>query len=293
MRVFGKINLFLNVFVKEGDFHAIQSVFAPCFDIYDDISVRVCDEDEAGVFFSVSPVIYKTQSAEFCEKYTKQVAALAKKEDNAAKAVRLFCEEFGDVALRVEIEKGIPFLAGMGGSSADAVGVLKCLCEMFSKTQADVVDIMAAIGSDLAGMWSGGVNYCWGRGEKAVEIAKSLGGFAVLCTPEFGVSTKAVFEKFDNIEGGIEYFPYRECYREECDYFEVADGLSNALERSAFAVSPQLYEFASAIEQATNECFHMTGSGSGLFCLAKERKKAEEIYAKIKDKCAFCAVVCI
>ncbi|MFI3168201.1 MAG: hypothetical protein R3Y32_08835 [Bacillota bacterium] len=291
MRVFGKINLFLNVAKLGGDlavFHDIQSVFAPCFDIYDEISVSVCEKSQAGVFFAVSENILKCGREDYIADYEKKVANLASFEDNTKKAMRLFFEKFGNQNIRVEIKKGIPFLAGMGGSSADAVGVLKCLCEMAGKSYSDVAKICDAVGSDLAGMWSGGVNFCWGRGENAVEIAENLGGYAVVCVPNFGISTREIFAKFDSDQSENAHFEYAK--NKNYNFISEFPNLTNALEKSAFSAFPKMREFADGLSAKTGEKFLMTGSGSGVFSLCYDMAKANEIHDKIKGFSGFSCI---
>ncbi len=291
MRVFGKLNVFLNVLEigeKSSSYHEIQSVFAPCFDIYDEISLSVCNRGEGGVFFSVSENILNCGNSDFICEYKKMVESLSLIEDNAKRALNLFCEKFGGGQYRVEIAKGIPFLAGMGGSSADAVGVLKCLCEKTGKSYQDVAKICDAIGSDLAGMWSGGVNFCSGRGENAVEIASDLGGYAVVCVPNFGISTREIFQKFDSTNGDKTHFEFKE--KNEFDFISNFSQLSNSLQIPAFSAFPKMAEFAELICEKSRVDFLMTGSGSGMFHLCRGLKKASEIHDKIKDFCAFSAV---
>ncbi len=297
MRVFGKLNLFLDVFSEVDGYHPIQSVFSPMFDIYDEISVSLCDKSEAGVFFAVADFLKESQSGEFLERFEAEVSRLSQIQDNAKRAVVLFCEKFSDFSaenLRVDIVKGIPFLGGMGGSSADAVGVLKCLCEMTGRGFSDVCDIANSIGSDLAGMWSGGVNFCSGRGENAVPIANEIGGFAVCVTPDFGVSTREVFKAFDLIcESDVERFCGCDVdfsHLESFDYIENFGKLKNSLEKPAFLVQSKMAEFADILREKSGVDFRMTGSGSGMFYLAKDYEKAVDISCKIRDFCSFCRV---
>lgn len=287
MRVFGKLNLFLNVFGAKNGFHGIESVFAPCFDIYDEVSI--CLADKSSVEFSVADFVY-LQSADYVERYQKLVSDLAGFEDNTARAVRLFCCKFGISGVSACVKKGVPFSAGMGGSSASAVAVLLCLCEKFGKSFSDVSDIVNALGSDLAGMWGGGVNFCEGRGDIAREIAREVGGFAVVCTPCFGVSTKDVFKAFDRLEEVKIFSDVEGCKNGEFDYFAGFDVLENSLERASFAVSQNLENFADVLREKSGVNFKMTGSGSGFFTLVKDLKTAREIHEKVREYCDFSAI---
>ncbi|MFI3129447.1 MAG: hypothetical protein R3Y18_05210 [Bacillota bacterium] len=287
MRIFGKLNLFLNVFGVVDGFHGIESVFAPCFDIYDEIFISVADE--TSVEFSPADFVY-LQSADYVERYEKAVGSLAGFEDNTARAVRLFCGKFGVSGVAVRVKKGVPFSAGMGGSSASAVAVLKCLCEKFEKSFSDVSDIVNALGSDLAGMWGGGVSFCEGRGEIARDIAGEIGGFAVVCTPSFGVSTREVFQAFDRLSDVKIFAGVEDCKNGEFDYFANFGMLENSLETASFAISVDLENFAGVLREKSGVNFKMTGSGSGFFTLVKDLKTAREIHEKVREYCDFSAI---
>ncbi len=288
MRVFGKLNLFLNVAEAKGGFHAIESVFSPCFDIYDEVEVALCGSG-VNVDFSVCDFV-GLQSADYIKRYKNSVSQLSGFEDNTAKAARLFCEKFGVAGVNICVKKGIPFLAGMGGSSADAVGVLKCLCEAFGKGYAEVSDIANACGSDLAGMWSGGVNFCTGRGEFAREISENIGGFAVVCAPSFGVSTKEVFAAFDSFENAETFANTEDCLNRKFDYIGDFAKLENSLQKAAYTVSPSLEKFAKKISESSGVKFKMTGSGSGFFTLVRDLHAAETVLEKIAKHCDFVAI---
>ncbi len=287
MRVFGKLNLFLNVYGAENGFHPIESVFAPCFDIYDEVFTR--DADVTSVEFSLADFVH-LQSSEYVKRYEKLVSGLANFEDNTAKAVRLFADKFGVSGISVKVKKGVPFSAGMGGSSASAVAVLKCLCEKFGKSYADVSDIVDKLGSDLAGMWSGGVNFCVGRGELAREILSDIGGYAVVCTPAFGVSTKEVFSAFDGLLCVKNFGNVSDCIFGKFDYFADFGTLENSLETASFKVSEGLKNFADVLREKSGVNFKMTGSGSGFFTLVKDLETAEKIHEKVRNHCDFSAI---
>lgn len=287
MRVFGKLNLFLNVFGAKNGFHPIESVFAPCFDIYDEVFISVADK--TSVEFSVADFVY-LQSADYIARYENAVLVLGDFEDNTARAVRLFAGKFGISGVAVRVKKGVPFCAGMGGSSASAVAVLKCLCEEFGKSFDDVSDIVNMLGSDLAGMWSGGVNFCTGRGEFAREIAGGIGGYAVVCAPCFGVSTKEVFAAFDGLADVKIFGGVADCAGGKFDYFGDFARLENSLEGASFVVSDRLENFAEILREKSGAIFKMTGSGSGFFTLVQDLKSAREICEKVREYCDFSAI---
>lgn len=284
MKGFAKINLFLNVYKKDAfdDLHPIYSVFLPCSDIFDEVVVSRCDGDNRVEFFIREGACGFADSSRFA----MQVRSLAGG-DNVAKAVELFSKKFNIFGIAVAVYKGIPFGAGLGGSSASVAGVLVALCEKFAIDLRAVSDIARAVGSDVLGMMNG---LCFVDGAELCEpIADRMGLFAVVCVPDFGVSTRDVFAKFDEVGG--ELFDYGEDFL--CGGIDPTSQLSefkNSLEKPAFLVEPRLVEFLDALKNASGRDFLMTGSGSGFFCLVQTKQEAEEILEKVKNICEFCAV---
>ncbi|MEG2561292.1 MAG: 4-(cytidine 5'-diphospho)-2-C-methyl-D-erythritol kinase [Clostridia bacterium] len=117
------------------------------------------------------------------------------KENTASKAVALLQEEFG-IELRVEIVKGIPMSAGLGGSSADASGVFACAQMLFDLPKDVVTKLANKVGSDVAYMMSGGACRVGGRGEIVQRV--DLPNFAlVIAQKEVGASTRDVYQRYD------------------------------------------------------------------------------------------------
>lgn len=56
---------------------------------------------------------------------------VAPQENTVIKAIKALRDDFGDFGVDVTVKKNIPFCAGLGGSSADAAGVIAALSELF------------------------------------------------------------------------------------------------------------------------------------------------------------------
>ena len=103
--------------------------------------------------------------------------------------------------LDITIEKHIPVCAGLGGGSSDAAAVLRALNEMEDACLApeSVAGIGALVGSDVPYCVIGGTALAEGRGEILTPLPPLPKCWAVLCKPEFSISTPALFAKIDSV----------------------------------------------------------------------------------------------
>lgn len=105
--------------------------------------------------------------------------------------------------LTLFLVKRIPFMAGLGGGSADAAALLSLLHERFPLPSTCSLDSLAQkIGADVPFCLSGGTKLCGGTGEK-MEAMPSLKGLPLLILkPKFSVRTSAAFLRYDLAQEG-------------------------------------------------------------------------------------------
>jgi len=141
----------------------------------------------------------------------------------------------------VRLTKRIPAGAGLGGGSADAAAVLRWAgC-------ADLA-LAASLGADVAFCLRGGRARVSGIGEvvESLPLAELEGCAYTLLTPPFGVSTPAVYRRWDALGGPQGAGP-------------------NDLEAAALAVEPRLAAWRDRLGDATGETPVLAGSGSTWF----------------------------
>jgi 4-diphosphocytidyl-2-C-methyl-D-erythritol kinase len=138
----------------------------------------------------------------------------------------------------VHVDKRIPHGAGLGGGSADAAAVLRW-------AGCDDVALAAALGADVPFCMVGGRARVSGIGEVVERLALVDVAFT-MCTPPFGVSTPAVYARWDALGG------------------PTADG-PNDLEPAALAVEPRLRDWRDRFGEATGRPPVLAGSGSTWF----------------------------
>lgn len=121
----------------------------------------------------------------------------------AAQAALRWWEARGQVprGLEITIEKSVPVCAGMAGGSSDAAAVLRALNQMEGAPLSlrEVAKIGERVGSDVPYCILGGTALAEGRGEILTPLPPLPQCWAVLCKPEFSISTPALFAKIDSV----------------------------------------------------------------------------------------------
>lgn len=210
-------------------------------------------------------------------------------ENNAVKAAELFVKTFGVNGADIEIFKNIPLGAGMGGSSADAAGVLRGMAKLYGTgSEKQLKELADSLGSDTGYMLGGGFARISGRGErvKPLGFAQRLNFLALI--PDGGVSTAQCYALYD-----------KEPTRSACsdraveamrsgDIKALGGALSNGLYGAAKKLNPQV-ERAFEELAAFDPCgVTMTGSGSAVYALFENAEFCA--YAKSRYRGKFRAV---
>ena len=121
----------------------------------------------------------------------------------AAQAALRWWEARGQTGrgLDITIEKHIPVCAGLAGGSSDAAAVLRALNGMEDACLPSeaVARIGALVGSDVPYCVMGGTALAEGRGEVLTPLPALPKCWAVLCKPEFSISTPALFARIDSV----------------------------------------------------------------------------------------------
>lgn len=124
-------------------------------------------------------------------------------EDNlACKAIRMLAEKIGrkeDEAIRVVVEKQIPYQAGLGGGSSDAAAALAGAAWLWGIDPDAVLlqDVARALGVDVCFFMHGGCVLLEGRGDVLDHRLTPRKDSVVIIRPDVGVSTSAAYQLFD------------------------------------------------------------------------------------------------
>ncbi len=266
---FSKINLSLNVEKTSGKFHSIDSMV---------VSVDCCD------------VVEVTPRNDFAVKVGK--CRNIRPQDNVAyKAAREFCRVFGTHGCNVRIKKRIPIAAGMGGSSADAASVVRCLCKIYDvdiKSE-QVHELCAVLGSDVNFLLHGGFARMTGKGDDLEFLHLAAPIFFAVTTFDHPLFAKDIYARFDEVGGA-------QCNNEQLlsslklGNYDALDGLCNGLQRAATVDDNFAESYLSFCRKESLSCC-MTGSGSAFFVPFAEKVKAKDAVRKLK-KAGFKTFLC-
>ena len=188
------------------------------------------------------------------------------------KAVRRLPRRYGGGGGVVRLEKRIPFGAGLGGGSSDATAVLLAVDEIFSLglPEEELIDCAAALGSDTAFFVRNTPQLCSGRGEVMRPLALDLRGlWIVLIKPECGVSTREAYAGVRPFRPAI---PLAERIVEPLACWQ--ESLKNDFEPHIFAAHPEIAAAKRALLERGALYASMSGSGSAVFGLFGDEKKA-------------------
>ncbi len=271
IKIPAKVNLNLDILGVENGFHTLKTLVCS-IDLYDEITLSKREDELINVKMQGLPLDCPPEK------------------NNAYKTAELFLNRFSLNGVDITIDKKIPVCGGLGGSSADIVGVLKGLRKLYN-INADIYEIANQLGSDTAYMLNGGTAVLSGRGER-VERVKIRQKFHLLMISEPAevskkVSAKECYAEFDR--QGIKYTPTTDIAlrllktRDSDNFFKV---IKNDLYPSAVRLLPEIKENLECLSKYAPAV--MTGSGStvlGIFKSKAERDRAfEELFPKYGEK---------
>ncbi len=256
IKVFAKINYSLDICGKqENGYHSLDMLMT---------SVDIFDVIECNKALQSSVYI----DGKICED----------RSNTAWKTLELLQKHYC-ICLEVRITKGIPYSAGMGGSSADASGILWCVSRLYRIPLKKLHSLAMEIGSDCKYMMYGGCVRAQGVGEK-IEVVQQNPQNVVVVQTSIGASTRQVYEQFDKNN-----ISYKDNIRSICANFDC-NKLYNVLETPAQQLCPEIAIAKDLLSKySSNVC--MTGSGSAYFAIFDTYEQACEVAKALKEKAIF------
>ncbi len=194
--------------------------------------------------------------------------------------------------IHIHIEKKVPFQAGMGGGSGDGAAVLIALNKIFKTDYPEKIlcRIGVKVGADIPFCIVGGTALALDTGAVVAPLPDLEGFPIVIVKPKDGVSTKEAYEAVDSVENMK--------HPKNNQMLELlADGESEAAIKLCNNVFEQAFEISGRVDikhimnknKALAAC--MTGSGSAVYGIFKEKKDAENAIKELEkmfDEVYFC-----
>ena len=115
-----------------------------------------------------------------------------------------FSDEFKgwDFGMHIRLRKRIPSSAGLGGGSADAAAVIKGMNALFETGlgKEALMNIGAAVGSDVPFCIAGRTALAEGRGEKLTPVPDFPRSYVLVVKPDIKISTGEAYDALDSYE---------------------------------------------------------------------------------------------
>ena len=213
----------------------------------------------------------------------------------AVRSALNFLELVGDEGrgMLITLHKDIPVGAGMAGGSADAAAVLRALNRAYGSplTAQQLLAAGETVGSDVAFCLRGGTALAAGRGELLTPLPALPACAFVICKPEFSISTPELFKKLDNTK--LNCHPDTEGLLEALRAGDL-DGICRRMYNVFEDVDDRRMRTVCSVKGALLDCGAlgavMTGTGSAVFGVFRDRAAAESACTTMKKDYRFCCV---
>jgi 4-diphosphocytidyl-2-C-methyl-D-erythritol kinase len=247
-----KINIGLNIVRRRNDgFHDIETIFYPC---------NLCDILEIVEYpvGSHMPLFHNTGLS--------IDASLDK--NLCVKAYRLLQNDCKLPEISIHLHKIIPFGAGLGGGSSDAVFTILLLNRLFSLnlTSEKISAYALNLGSDCVFFTGNKPVIARGRGEIIESIENKLSGyFIVIVKPSFGIST---VEAYSQVIPQVPAYNLIESFNQPVEKWSLT--IVNDFEKPLFLKYPELLKIKDELYKSGALYASMSGSGSAIYAIYKK-----------------------
>ncbi|MBN2289868.1 MAG: 4-(cytidine 5'-diphospho)-2-C-methyl-D-erythritol kinase [Candidatus Glassbacteria bacterium] len=266
IEVYAKINLSLRILGKiEGGYHSVETIFQ---------NISLADRMK----FTVADGETEVRCSH---------PAVPEGKENLAYQAAVSCLEIlkvKDKGLLIEIEKGIPVGGGLGGGSADAAGTILACEKLFGPVPGGDTTrfaLAAALGADVPFLLYGGRALAWGIGERMLQLPVKGSTPVLLIIPDIAVSTSWAYRALDDTRSEGIHTEIMDVNSGPLNWEELlgqlgpTGGLVNDFEPVVFAYHPKLRDLKLRLREAGADVALMSGSGSAIFGLFKDRKKRD------------------
>lgn len=261
-----KVNLFLEVLGKREDgYHNVETVLETV-DLFDVISLKELKEG----------IEIKSNLPELPlgkENLAYQAAFLLKKRLGLKKGIQL------------TINKRIPLASGLGGGSSNGASVLLGLNKLWDLdlSYEELLGLAREIGADVPFFLRKGRALGRGRGDELWPLPQSPTLYFVLIFPGFEISAEWAYK---NLKGNLT--KERQSIKmilsalKSGKIEKIGNSLYNRLEEAVIPRHPLIARIKERLLELGVCGALMSGSGSSVFGLVEDGKRAKEIYNKIK-----------
>lgn len=250
VKAYAKLNLTLGISGVKDGYHMLDSLVCTV-DLYDLIIMNKRRDDLVSV-----------------QMHGLGSEVLPPENNNAVKAAQAYIDRFQTRGVDIKIYKNIPMGAGMGGSSADAAGVLRGMTKLYGfGSERELKELADSLGSDTGYLLTGGYARLSGRGEKVERLDCGMRLNFLALIPKSGVSTAACYSLYDTEPRQILTSDNAVEALTAGDVGALAGSMNNALYAPAVKLNPQVERAKGELESFSPLGVNMTGSGSAVFAV--------------------------
>ena len=270
-----KVNLNLEILGKrEDNYHNLESVFQKV-NLYDEIYIK------------------KIQTDDF--KLNINVKELETKENIIYKAYVKLKEQYKTITgIEVTVNKKIPMQAGMAGGSTDCAAFIIAMNKLFDLklTKKEMEALGKSLGADVVPCFYNKAIKAEGIGDIITNIDTDFKYYMLIIKPKIACNTKEMFQKLDT--------------EEDIQQLHTTDDIIKALEtkdiqllaNNLYNVFEEVIQEKEIIQDIKKELIKngalqalMTGSGSCVYGIFKDKQSAKDGYIALKDK--YLTYICV
>ena len=262
-----KINLNLLVLDKrEDNYHNIKSVFQK-INLYDEIFLKKINTDEFKIITNVEKI--------------------NNKENIIYKAYMKLKEKYKNITgVQVRLNKKIPMQAGMAGGSTDCAAFIVLMNRLFDLklSKKDMSVLGKELGADVIPCFYNKVIIAEGIGDVITKIDTNFKYYIVIIKPEISCSTKDMYKKIDTKK-----ISQKDTTKEIVEALESSN--MEMLASNLYNVFEEVIDRKDLIENIKQKLINngaisslMTGSGSAIYGIFKDKNTAKIAYESLKDK---------
>jgi len=262
VKSYAKINISLRILGKlKSKFHKIESLFS-FLNLHDEIFIKKINN--------------KNHKIIFYGQFSKGIS----KNNTISNLLKLIEKKLHGQKYLIKVNKKIPQKSGMGGGSMNASSLLNFLIKekKLNLSSEEITKISSKIGSDVIIGLKKKTSILYGNGI-IKYLNNKLNLYTLLVRPNFGCSTKAIYNK-------VNFFskPVFKINKRKTINYKFLSNLSNDLEEPAFRKYPTLKKIKIFMKNLDKILLvNMTGSGStivGYFITKKTALNAIKIINK-------------
>lgn len=263
IRSFAKINLGLEVLRQRPDgYHDIKTLFQ-WIDLHDTLSFEPLGTPEIRLSGDDPTIPWDETNL-------------------VHRAARLLQERSGTRrGAEIRVEKRIPAGRGLAGGSGDAAMTLHSLDRLWDcrASRQDLRAMAAVLGSDVPYFLEGGLCLGEGRGEVLTPLPDLPNLPLVLALPDFPVPTAQIYA---SLPGAALTSDAKDSRIDGFLGTRDFGSLENRLEEAIFSLYPRLKEYKSLFREHGAVLSLVTGSGSAVYGLFRDREAAGECLAEMR-----------